>query len=208
MSSATLWLLRLLLVLGVLSVALAVSFAVHMEVAPREIDDVHPWIPCQAHWLADSTWWWVIPLYGDQPLTADPAWVEHAKQSGKKLGMHGVRHTYAEFNTDVSREYVQKGIDEFERAFGYKPTDFKPPKMQITPHNLRLLREMGLTVHTTWQQNVHKIYHCEDHGRTDRWRLRYELELGEDEPVPRLATDTPGQRDTLANDRADTATAR
>lgn len=176
------WVWIVLLLAGV-AVVLGVTLMVHREMSPREIDDIHPRISCQDHLLDDSTWWWVIPYYNDEPLTAHPEWVERVKRSGRKLGLHGIRHTYAEFNVDVSREYIQKGIDEFERAFGYKPTEFKPPKMQVTPHNLKLLKDMGLNVHTSWQQLIHKVHHCEDQGRKDRGRLQYELERTEHQPI-------------------------
>lgn len=177
------WWCGALVVLGVIGLVLGITLAVHQGVAPRETDDVHPDIPCTDHMLNDSTWLWVIPWYGDVPLTAHPAWVDALKRSGKKLGLHGVRHTYREFATDVSRAYVQKGIDEFEKAFGYRPTAFKPPKMQITPRNRQLLAELGLTVRTDWQQMIHRIYHCPDHGRTDRGRLRYEVARTEHDPI-------------------------
>jgi predicted deacetylase len=170
-----------LFVMGVVAVVLGVTLACHRELSDREIDDVHPDIPCNDYMLSDSTWLWVIPLYGDKPLTSNPEWVDRLKRSGKKLGMHGVRHTYSEFATDVSREYIQRGMDEFEKAFGYKPTHFKPPKMQITANNIKLLHELGFTVHNRWQQLIHKVYHCQDHGRTDKGRLRYELERTENQ---------------------------
>lgn len=177
------WWVWLLIVVGVVGIVLGVTLTASRELSNREIDDVHPDIPCREGALTDSTWLWIIPLYGDQPLSSNPEWVERIKRSGKKLGMHGVRHTYAEFATDVSKDYIQKGIDEFEKAFGYRPTDFKPPKLQITANNVKLLKEMGFTIHNRWQQIIHKVYHCEDYGRTDRSRLRYELERKEGQPI-------------------------
>lgn len=180
------WIAWFLLVVGVVAVTLGIVLVAHKEIAARELDDVHPDIPCDQSMLDDAIWWWVVPLYGDKPLMSNPEWVEKVKKSGKKIGMHGVRHTYSEFNTDVSKEYIQQGIDAFKDAFGYTPTHFKPPKMQITKNNLELLKSMGFTVHDRWQQFIHKIYHCKDHGRTDRGRMKYELELKEQERVPNL----------------------
>lgn len=179
----TIW--WLLLLVGVVAIVLGITLVAHRELSGKELDDVHPDIPCDEKMLAESEWWWVVPLYGDKPLSDNPEWVEKVKKSGKKIGMHGVRHTFSEFNTDVSKEYIQKGMDEFEKAFGYKPTHFKAPKLQLTTNNYNLLKSMGFTVHTKWDQMIHKIYHCIDHGREDRGRMKYELELKETESIPR-----------------------
>lgn len=171
-----------LIVIGIVLVV-GTSFVGYRESAP-ELDDVHPDIPCDQKMIDDSDWLWVVPLYNDRvPEAVDPAWVENIKSKGKKIGMHGVRHTYSEFGVDVSREYIQRGIDAFTATYGFRPTDFKPPKMNVTPNNMRLLKELGLNVHTKWQQFIHKIYHCADHGRENARRLKYEVERRESEPV-------------------------
>lgn len=57
--------------------------------------------------------------------------------------------------------------------------------MQLTENNYKLLVSMGLNVRTKWDQLVHKVYHCIDHGREDRGRLKYEVELKENQAIQR-----------------------
>ena len=166
----------LLIALGVVAIVLGVVFVSYREMGPREVDDVHPDIHCSDGIVSDSTWLWIIPLYNNVPISKDRAWCDRMLKSGKKLGMHGVKHTFNEFNVDQTREYIQAGVDEFTRAFGYAPTDFKPPKMAVTPNNLKILKDMGLNIHNRWQQLIHKVYHCEDQGRKNGGRLEFEIE--------------------------------
>lgn len=127
---------------------------------PRELDDVHPLLtPVDDPYIQRSEWLWVIPLYMHQPLSDYPEWIQGIKATGKKLGLHGVYHTFDEFGTDVNANYLQRGIDEFERAFGYKPTHFKAPRLHTTAHNEQLIADAHMISRTRWQQIIHTVYH-------------------------------------------------
>jgi hypothetical protein len=171
------YLLGLILIfLIIIAIILALALVISRECSPREIDDVHHKIPCKQDLLDDATWLWVIPLYDNVPISEDKEYCQKLISSGKKLGMHGVKHTLAEFAQDVTPEYLEAGIVAFEAAFGYKPTHFKPPKIMITAKNAELVRAKGMTLHNRFQQLIHKVYHCEDHGRHNQGRLEHETE--------------------------------
>ena len=172
----------LLVGLGVIALILGTVIITHREITYREIDDVHQEIPCSEKFVDDSTWIWVIPLYHDVPIQGEL--VEKLKKSGKKIGMHGVRHTLSEFATDVSKDYIKRGMDAFERAFGYRPKYFKAPKLKISQNNIQLIKELDMIPYNSWQSMIHKVYHCEDYGRPGQHRLKYELDLAFDKNFP------------------------
>ncbi|MSS74299.1 hypothetical protein EXS72_01530 [Candidatus Pacearchaeota archaeon] len=78
--------------------------------------------------------------------------------------MHGVYHTYQEFNTDRSEEYIQNGADEFEKCFGFAPTRFKAPQVALPYSNTLMLEKKGYTIDTLLGDLFHKVYHCNDQG--------------------------------------------
>lgn len=160
--------------IGVILIVLTLVLVGHRENAAREVDDVHFLIPCSQWKIDDSEWLWVIPLYNNQPIANNSAYCKELLATGKKLGMHGVKHTYNEFNEDVTKEYIQAGMEAFKDAFGYYPTDFKPPKMNITENNVKLVKELNMTLHTRFQQIIHKVHHCEDYRSENQGRLQYE----------------------------------
>lgn len=174
------WVLNLIIVLVFLlliGIVIGIIIVVSRECSPREIDDIHQQIPCKQDLMDDATWLWVIPLYNNVPVSQDKAFCQKLLNSGKKLGMHGVKHTFAEFSKDITKEYLEEGMRVFEEAFGYKPTHFKPPKMMVTEHNMKLIKDSGMILHTRFQQFIHKVYHCEDHGRNNAGRLEHEIEV-------------------------------
>jgi len=68
--------------------------------------------------------------------------------------LHGVYHTYKEFETDKDQDYLQEGIDEFKTCFGYEPEIFKPPQLKISKANKKLIKENNMTLKTIPLQNI------------------------------------------------------
>jgi predicted deacetylase len=149
----------LTVIIGVVLV-ICIVVLIHRQFAHREIDDVHPRIMDVSNpYLQKSEWVWVIPLYMNDPVSNYPEWVDRLKKTGKKIGLHGVYHTSREFNTDRSDEYIDRGINEFAKAFGFYPTYFKAPSLVLTKANERKLRDRGIKVVGTINQILHKAYH-------------------------------------------------
>jgi predicted deacetylase len=155
-------------------IILTIIILVHRKVSHREVDDVHPEIPMSKEIFDDSKWLWVIPLYAGKPISDYKNWCEKIKKSEKFLGMHGVKHTFDEFNRDVTPEYVQDGMDEFKRAFGYYPKYFKAPKLHITKNNKKIVKDKGMKIKGRLNQLLHKVYHTGPNVRK-RGRLPFEI---------------------------------
>ena len=151
---------------------LTVSLLLHRHFSREEIDDVHPFImDVSDPFIQRSTWVWVIPLYMGEPISNHPEWVQNLKKTGKKIGLHGVRHTKKEFGIDLSDEYIDSGINEFTKAFGYKPTHFKAPGLALTKSNAKKLKKRGLKIKSHINQLIHKVHHSPKHRRANGWLI-------------------------------------
>jgi len=144
-------------------------------VGHREVDDIHPLIPCNEDYINNSKWLYVIPLYMGDPITNYPSWCKRMRESGKKLGMHGIMHTYNEFAEDVEDGYIQAGMNVFKEAFGYYPTHFKAPKTAMTKNNRKIIERKGMKIMGKINQILHHVYHSEDLGRSYKGRLEGEI---------------------------------
>ncbi|MFC1682072.1 DUF2334 domain-containing protein [Nanoarchaeota archaeon] len=133
-------------------------------ILPKEIDDVSPRILCEKEYLEKVDVLWVIPNFNENPISENKKWCKNILGLNKTLGMHGVYHTYNEFDESISQEYLQEGIDIFEGCFGFKPELFKPPQLVISKENKVLVRKNNIKVKSWFNQITHKVYHCEDSG--------------------------------------------
>lgn len=152
------------IVIVVLICLLLILFFVR-AISSREIDDVSPGIECSDELLQRSDVLWVIPDFKNKSISEDKEWCDKIKSSGKTIGLHGVYHTYNEFANDRDKEYLQKGIDDFEQCFGYKPEIFKAPQLELSKENKKMVEENGLKVKGRINQFFHKVYHCSDKGK-------------------------------------------
>lgn len=130
----------------------------------EELDDVHPRImnTDDPH-IKRSEWLWVIPLYMDDPISNYPEWINNLKNTGKKLGLHGVKHTHKEFEVDRSDDYIDKGVKEFYKAFGYYPKYFKAPSLAMTKNNTKKIKERGMEIKSYLNQVIHTVHHSPKH---------------------------------------------
>lgn len=138
-------------------------------ISPREIDDVSPEIPCEEYLLQKSDILWVIPNFNNTPISENRVWLQKILALNKTLGLHGVYHTYKEFNTNRNQGYLQEGISEFEKSFNQTPTMFKPPQLKINKENKILLKNNNLELKDYSNQIFHKVYHCNNTGRFPNW---------------------------------------
>jgi predicted deacetylase len=134
-----------------------------------EIDDVSPMIDCEENLIEKSSILWVIPKFEGIPISEDKEWCSYILSLNKTIGLHGVYHTFEEFNQEHEGEYLQEGIKIFEECFGYSPTMFKPPQLKISPENSKLIKENNLILKLETNQITHKVYHCGDYGKKRNW---------------------------------------
>jgi hypothetical protein len=136
----------------------------YRTISKKQIDDVNPLIECNKELLAKADVYYVIPKYKNISIADNPEWCNYILSLNKTLRLHGIYHTYGEFGTDRNEEYVQEGLGIFEKCFGYKPTNFRPPQLDINDFNKKLIKKMGLTLDSYFNCNTHKVYHCNDTG--------------------------------------------
>lgn len=132
---------------------------------PREIDDVSPGIPCEEKLLDKVDILWVIPDFQNKSIAENKEWCNYILNLNKTLGMHGVTHEYNEFGTSRNSEYLQEGIKIFEECFGFQPTMFKPPQLNITQENIKLIKNNNMKLKYYFNQITRKVYHCSDTGK-------------------------------------------
>lgn len=154
------WLISFLIRIILVLILIMAIYLIRLN-SPTELDDVSPGIPCDKELLEKSDILWVIPKYENIQITKE--WCEEILSLNKELGMHGVVHTYNEFGEPLSEEYLQHGREIFKDCFGFYPEKFKPPQLNITSGNSRLINQ-DMILEGKFNQFFHKVYHCQDTG--------------------------------------------
>jgi len=131
---------------------------------PRQIDDVHSTISCSQDLLDKSDILLVIPFFNGVSIAENKTWCNQILALNKTLGLHGVYHTYQEFLESREQEYIEQGMAEFKKCFGFYPTLFEAPQLALSKQNEKSLMKMGFQV-IGWPHTLsHKVYHCQDSG--------------------------------------------
>ena len=99
----------------------------------------------------------------DEPISNYPEWIKDIKNTGKKIGLHGVKHTHKEFGKDLSDDYIDAGVQEFYKAFGYYPKYFKAPSLAMTKNNTKKIEERGMEIKSRINQIIHTVHHSPKH---------------------------------------------
>jgi len=74
------------------------------------------------------------------------AMMNNEKQNGAELALHGLIHQNFEFykkNYDEAKSALQRGMDIFEKAFGYVPRGFVAPQWFQSKGSLQAIQELG-----------------------------------------------------------------
>lgn len=133
--------------------------------AHTEIDDISSEIGCDTNLIEKNDILWVIPLFNNVSIVNNSTWCATILNLNKTLGMHGVYHTYREFETQRDDLYLQEGINAFESCLGFKPILFKAPQLAFNKSNRNLIEQKGMEIKGKWNQLTHKVYHCSDTGK-------------------------------------------
>lgn len=137
-------------------------------VLPSQLDDVSPNVFCEEDLMELADVYYVIPKF--ENVSIDEEWCNEILKREKKLEMHGVYHTYHEFEVFRSEEYFNEGVDIFEECFGFRPMKFKPGQLVLGKENNWIRDEMEVDL--IWNQIFHKVYHCGDTGFFPNWLIR------------------------------------
>lgn len=138
-----------------------VVFLLLRIINPSQVDDVNP--ECENYLVEQNDILWITPFLNN--VTLSEKWCKYILSLNKTLGLHGIYHTYDEFNIDRNQEYLDKGINEFFKCFGYKPRIFKAPQLKISEQNKKLIEKNNMTLYSTKEQILSKVYHCNNSGR-------------------------------------------
>lgn len=131
---------------------------------PRQIDDVNPYMKCEEADLEKSNVFYVVPKFNNISINESRVWCDYILSMNKTLYLHGITHTYKEFKGNISEEDLQEAIDIFYDCFGFYPEKFKPSHLAISAENKKLLKKFNLSLDLTYNQFLHKVYHCNDSG--------------------------------------------
>jgi hypothetical protein len=127
----------------------------------RQIDDVSPGVSCEKELLKKVDVLYVIPKFNNQSISKE--WCDEILALNKTLAMHGVVHSYNEFDETRSKEYVQEGREIFKECFGFYPERFKAPQLKISQENIVIVKKT-MKLDNYVNEIFHKIYHCSDTG--------------------------------------------
>lgn len=138
----------------------------------REVDDVNPLMGCTDELLQSNDILWVVPLYKNVSIADNSSWCSRIKSLNKTLGMHGVYHSYDEFGVFRDEEYIDRGVAEFEKCFGFRPKSFKAPQLVLSSSDIVPLKNEGLKVYYPYVQLFRKGFHCGDTGAQPNWLIK------------------------------------
>lgn len=147
-----------------LLVMLVLDLLIVRYVTARQTDDINIFILCENNLLNKSSMLMVIPLYEGQSIADNMTWCNSILKLNKTLGMHGVYHTFNEFNELRNESYILSGMNEFKKCFGYYPKYFEAPQLALSKENGKLIESMNMTVFGYGYNTFHKVYHCSDTG--------------------------------------------
>ena len=138
--------------------------------SPRHLDDLHPNIPCEEKLIKKSDYLAIIPKYNNLSISENKEWCDYIAGFNKSLIMHGVYHTFKEFNIEKDFNYISEGKNVFTNCFNFSPLEFKPPQLALSKENKKILEEkFNFKVHSKFAQIFHKTYHCDNSGLFPNW---------------------------------------
>lgn len=158
------------LVLVLTLILLIVIVYLARMISEKQLDDVNPGIQCDKELLNNADILYIIPKFNNISIAENKTWCDEILRLNKTLSLHGVYHTYNEFSTTRTEEYLEEGIRIFEECFNKTPSSFKPPQMAISKENIKMI-EKKLKLITPLNQIFHKAYHCSDTGAYKNWQM-------------------------------------
>ena len=139
-------------------------------ISARHLDDVTPEIPCDKKLLNKADILYVIPNFNNKSMGENKEWCNMILNLNKTLGLHGIYHTYKEFQIDRNISYLVEGELSFEKCFEFKPERFKPSQLSISKSNKEMIKQK-YKLDVLPGVGFHKVYHCNDTGRLPNWLI-------------------------------------
>ena len=141
-------------------VAIGLVYAVMLMSSrnPLIVDDVYPASSCDSL-LEKADILYVIPNLENNSIGGNKEWCAKMRHINKTIGLHGIRHTYHEFDTTINEEELLSAVNSFEDCFGEKPTLFRPPYNKINKENEEMVLSLNMTVYKK-RFMTHPYCHC------------------------------------------------
>jgi len=155
----------ILLVLVMFLACIFVLFLIR-NLSSRELDDVYPGRYCSEDLINKSDVIFVVPMPNSISIANNRLWCKDMLQLNKTIGMHGVYHAPdnpGEFAINRNENYIQIGLEEFKKCFGFYPQLFKAPEYKLSKENALLIKRMNLSIISESHALFHKNYHCVDY---------------------------------------------
>jgi hypothetical protein len=155
---------------GLILFGIFICFFFIRLLSPSQLDDVSPRIYCEEELMNDADIYYVIPKFEGSKISDNKNWCKNILDREKGLEMHGIYHSYKEFEIYRDEEYFKEGINIFEKCFGFSPEKFKPGQLILAKENNWIKEKVEVDLF--WNQVFHKVYHCGDTGLFPNWLIR------------------------------------
>ncbi len=156
------------IILTIILILISTLFFIRLF-SERQLDDLTIGIECDKELIKKSDILYIVPSFNGINISGDEEWCSEILTFNKELAMHGVYHTYKEFETTRNEEYVFEGKEIFKKCFGYNPEKFKPPNLGWTGENNWMKKDFEIDLRLN--QIFHKTYHCNDTGVFPNWLI-------------------------------------
>ena len=87
---------------------------------PLIVDDVYQTNTCDGL-LEKADVLYIIPNFENNSINNNEDWCAKIKSLNKTIGLHGIKHSYHEFEKEIHDEELVLAIKEFEKAISYNP---------------------------------------------------------------------------------------
>ncbi len=144
-------------------------FFITRLITDKQLDDVTIGIQCDQELLEKADILYITPFFNNTKISSDNEWCNEILNLNKELALHGVFHTYQEFQEPRDKEYLQEGIQIFQDCLNEEPTRFKAPNLAWTKENNWIKEDFEVDL--KWNQIFHKTSHCNDTGRFPNWLI-------------------------------------
>jgi len=125
---------------------------------PLIVDDVYQTNTCDGL-LEKADVLYIIPNFENNSINNNEDWCAKIKSLNKTIGLHGIKHSYHEFEKEIHDEELVLAIKEFENCFEEKPTLFRPPYNRINEENEEKILKLNLTLYKK-KFIAHPYCHC------------------------------------------------
>lgn len=125
---------------------------------PLIVDDVCPNNLCGSL-LEKADILYVIPHFENNSINNNEEWCAKMRSLNKTIGLHGIKHSYHEFDKKINEEELSLAINSFETCFKEKPKLFRPPYNRINKENEGKISNFNMTIYKK-RFIAHSYCHC------------------------------------------------